>query len=92
MCRPPQNPANIRKHTARRSVPATFVGCVEKLHNAFCRKHTSCYLPIDNQGIKMIVKAGNGVEATEVTKVNADARNAFYQVAAHVREVSCPTA
>ncbi len=29
MCRPPENPANIRKHTARRSVPATFVGCVQ---------------------------------------------------------------
>ncbi len=28
MCRPPENPANIRKHTARRSVPANFVGCV----------------------------------------------------------------
>ena len=28
MCRPPENPANIRKLTARRSVPATFVGCV----------------------------------------------------------------
>ena len=29
MCRPPEDPANIRKHTARRSVPATFVGCVQ---------------------------------------------------------------
>ena len=29
MCRPPSMPANVQERAARRSVPATFVGCVE---------------------------------------------------------------
>ena len=28
MCRPPRIPANLEERTARRSLPATFVGCV----------------------------------------------------------------
>ena len=37
MCRPPRIPLNADERTARRSVPATFVGCVlllaAKKHN-----------------------------------------------------------
>ena len=29
MCRPPRIPLNADERTARRSVPATFVGCVQ---------------------------------------------------------------
>ena len=30
MCRPPRIPLNADERTARRSVPATFVGCAQK--------------------------------------------------------------
>ena len=44
MCRPPENPANIRKHTVRRSVPATLVVCVlwEQNHIAHARYTARC--------------------------------------------------